>query len=143
MSMILTAYNVLKPLPPEGSEEWLAMLPGWTGWKYHYGEGGDSNLVYTITWPATGLFLHSVYYDDVHVIGDTDGSVHDGICMANDIPLSYIGDYLVITPCEEALRPNLPKYYIKDVVARLSSTNSLGGTNAYWAVAGVDSLTLE
>ena len=34
MSLILAAYNVIKPLPPEGSEEWLAMLPGWTGWKY-------------------------------------------------------------------------------------------------------------
>ena len=34
MSMILTAYNAIKPLPPEGSEEWLAMLPGWSGWIY-------------------------------------------------------------------------------------------------------------
>ena len=35
MSMILTAYNAVKPLPPEGSEEWLAMLPGWTGWRFN------------------------------------------------------------------------------------------------------------
>lgn len=34
MSMILTAYNVIKPLPPEGSDEWMAMLPGWSGWRY-------------------------------------------------------------------------------------------------------------
>lgn len=34
MSMLLTAYNVIKPLPPEGSDEWLAMLPGWSGWIY-------------------------------------------------------------------------------------------------------------
>ena len=42
MSMILTAYNVIKPLPPEGSEEWLAMLPGWTGWIYSFEYGPDT-----------------------------------------------------------------------------------------------------
>ena len=54
MSKILTAYNAIKPLPPEGSDEWLAMLPGWQGWvfdkaAFFWGEGhenypGDVNI---------------------------------------------------------------------------------------------------
>ena len=36
MPMLLKSYQntPLPPLPPEGSEEWLAMLPGWSGWHY-------------------------------------------------------------------------------------------------------------
>lgn len=35
MPKILASYAVnVDPLPPEGSEEWLAMLPGWSGWIY-------------------------------------------------------------------------------------------------------------
>lgn len=36
MSKILTSYAVnVDPLPPEGSDEWFALLPGWSGWRYN------------------------------------------------------------------------------------------------------------
>lgn len=36
MPKILASYAVnVELLPPEGSEEWLAMLPGWSGWRYN------------------------------------------------------------------------------------------------------------
>ena len=32
MSMILKSYDEGIVLPPEGSDEWFALLPGWSGW---------------------------------------------------------------------------------------------------------------
>ena len=32
MSMILKSYDEGIVLPPEGSDEWMALLPGWSGW---------------------------------------------------------------------------------------------------------------
>lgn len=134
MSMILTAYNVIKPLPPEGSEEWLAMLPGWTGWKYAYGD--NSYLFITNTY--TGA-LSSISWAGIDVVDPTYNSSRHPLCIAAETTTSYLGNYMVITPCPKALaNSNLPKYYIKDITLRTTNKDI-----QYWAIAGVNSLTLE
>ena len=37
MPKILISYAVNKYIPEEGSEEWLALLPNWSGWYYALG----------------------------------------------------------------------------------------------------------
>ena len=138
MPMILTSYSVVKSLPPEGSEEWLALLPGWTGWKYHYGGGGDSNMVTTEQYADGSVSLKNIYYDNTHVVSPATTGVLSGICRPSNVVISYLGDFMVITPCGDALIDRLPKYYIKGNELKRSS-----GIVRWWAVAGVDSLTLE
>lgn len=42
MPKILTSYDKSIVLPPEGSDEWLALLPGWSGWQYSFEYGPDT-----------------------------------------------------------------------------------------------------
>lgn len=49
MSMILKSYGEGIVLPPEGSDEWFALLPGWSGWMYSPGVvSGESRNIYQI-----------------------------------------------------------------------------------------------
>lgn len=132
MSMILTAYNVIKPLPPEGSEEWLAMLPGWTGWKYYYGDGGPRHYFVTTFWDR---YVDIVDWNDTYIVYPGSGS---GYCSRGEIETYFIGDYEVIIPCDSGIISGYPKFYIRD-----KNRQRANGGTYYYAVAGVDSLALE
>lgn len=90
MSMILTAYNVIKPLPPEGSEEWLAMLPGWSGWLCRLKADSD----YSYYWLGRYEYFHDydvLYFNTYEgMLGTVNPTTAP---FVGDIMYTYIGGY--------------------------------------------------
>lgn len=129
MSMILTAYNAIKPLPPEGSEEWLAMLPGWTGWKYQW----DGNRYY-ISLDAYGN-MHWVYWDYHCIFTWMPGGTYDGDCSWSLATFIQVGPRKVVIPCEDSAYSG--KYiFVGDYVFT-------SGTENYYKIALADAIALE
>ena len=60
MPMLLKSYQNA-PLPPEGSDEWLAMLPGWTGWRYcQHGDGCGNHYAWE-DWSYQAFVYWDIY----------------------------------------------------------------------------------
>lgn len=129
MSMILKSYNAIKPLPPEGSEEWLEMLPGWTGWKY--GLGANDILVSR----PTG----SLYYMNFNGYHISYVNAVDALCLNDDVESIIIGSYTIYKACDKVTAYGLPRYYVRS----LERYGTSGVYGDLYAVAGVNSLTLE
>ena len=128
MSMILAAYNAIKPLPPEGSEEWLAMLPGWTGWKF--GQGANDILVHRNSGDL--WYINFNNYNIAYVSASA-------ICLTREVESIIIGSYTIYKACDSVTAYGLPRYYVRSLERRGTS----GELGDLYAVAGVDSLTLE
>ena len=98
MSMILTAYNAIKLLPPEGSDEWLAMLPGWTGWRFNityrqdqysfWANYSGSTAVITVQWAEDSTMGNDWVYRTGGLSATGENSKYE-LCK-------YIGEHLYI-----------------------------------------------
>ena len=97
MSMLLKSYQNV-PLPPEGSEEWLAMLPGWSGWIYNPNYGDTSGWQYRVDLSGnpvpmpSGASVGVVYW---HIYEGKTGDVPfpDSCPKVGDTYYYKLGDY--------------------------------------------------
>lgn len=129
MSMILTAYNVIKPLPPEGSDEWLAMLPGWTGWRYDY--NGNGNFV---VWNYRLNYVEDLYWDYRTILGAALSGAFAAECHNTNSKVQAIGTRWAITVlCEDVT----PKYFFAGDVMRTFSNGM-----DYRKIASADVISL-
>lgn len=92
MSMILKSYDEGIVLPPEGTEEWLALLPGWSGWRYQEGvtDGESTPLYYFMTMlnnPNTG----NVYWNIWEGLTGSFNESNTG--YVGDVFYAHIGGY--------------------------------------------------
>ena len=55
MPKILVNYAVNKYIPEEGSEEWLALLPNWSGWYYALGHDNGPYYFMVHDWGYSGV----------------------------------------------------------------------------------------
>lgn len=102
MSKILASYAVnVDPLPPEGSDEWFALLPGWSGWRFNsrynedyyafwiqtYGQpSGYANI--TVQWAEDSTMGNDWVYRTGGLHATGENSEHE-LCK-------YIGGHLYI-----------------------------------------------
>ena len=124
MSMLLKSYQNA-PLPPEGSEEWLAMLPGWSGWIYNPDYGDTSGWMYEVTPSGGPIGTVGVVYWHIYEGRTGDVPFPDSCPKVGGTYYYKLGDY----------------YYFRGVARDLFDTWSPNRKKQWYEIARATSLT--
>ena len=82
--------------------------------------------------------LYCINFDGRTISGTTTAGVHAAICLNSSVEKIIIGSYTIYKACDD-VPSYLPKYYVKGNDVR----ETTGVYGVWYAVAGVNSLTIE